>query len=128
MKLILDTCVLLWMAGNPDKLSASARKALAPNNEFYISAISAFEIAIKNKKKKLALPTDPWTWFQRVTSHFRMKEIPISARIAALAPDVDVPHGDPADRIILATAIENQLPVVSSDRLIQKCNQVEVIW
>jgi PIN domain nuclease of toxin-antitoxin system len=128
MKLILDTCVLLWMAGNPDKLSSSARKALAPSNEFYISAISAFEIAIKNKKKKLALPTDPWTWFQRVTGHFKMKEIPISARIAALAPDVDVPHGDPADRIILATAIENQLPLVSSDRLIQKCNQVEVIW
>ena len=128
MKLILDTCVLLWMAGNPAKLSATARNALSPKSEFYVSAISAFEIATKNKKRKLALPTDPWTWFQKVTAHFKIKEIPISARIAALAPEVDVPHADPADRIILATAIENQIAIVSSDHLIKKSPQVEVIW
>ena len=128
MKLILDTCVLLWMAGDPSKLSESARKALIPSNDFYVSAISAFEIAIKNKKKKLTLPIDPWTWFQKVTRHFNIHEIPVSARIAALAPEVDVPHADPADRIILASAIENGVPLVTSDQLIRKCPQVESVW
>jgi len=127
MKLILDTCVLLWMAGDPSRLSAAARKVLSPENDFYVSAISAFEIAIKHKKKKLELPTDPWTWFQKVTAHFKIKEIPISARIATLAPEVDVPHSDPADRIIVATAIENQLAIVSPDHLIKKCPQIEVV-
>jgi PIN domain nuclease of toxin-antitoxin system len=45
---------------------------------------------------------------------------PISARIATLAPEVDVPHSDPADRIIIVTAIENQLTVISPDFLIKK--------
>lgn len=51
--MILDTCVLLWMAGNPSKLSKAAKTVLIPDGDFYISAISAFEIAIKHKKKKL---------------------------------------------------------------------------
>jgi hypothetical protein len=65
--MILDTCVLLWMAGNPAKLSAHAKAALVPNGDFYVSAISAFEIAIKHKKKKLALPMPPLQWFQEAT-------------------------------------------------------------
>ncbi|HBH30243.1 MAG: type II toxin-antitoxin system VapC family toxin [Desulfofustis sp. PB-SRB1] len=76
MKLILDTCVLLWMAGDPSRLSSAARQVLSPENEFYISAISTFEIAIKHKNRKLELPTDPWDWFQKVTDHFQIKETP----------------------------------------------------
>lgn len=128
MKLILDTCVLLWMAGDPKRLSDAARNALSKENKLYVSAISAFEVAIKHKKKKLELPLEPWTWFQKVTDYFNIQEIPISAQIAALAPDVDVSHADPCDRIIISTATTKKLAVVSSDKLIRKCPQIDVVW
>ena len=126
--MILDTCVLLWMAGNPAKLSADAKAALIPNGDFYVSAISAFEIAIKHKKKKLALPMPPWQWFQEATRLLKIKEIPVSAKIAALSTEIDVSHADPCDRIIIATAIEHTMPVVTSDHLIRDCKQIETIW
>ena len=88
----------------------------------------AAEIAIKHKKKKLELPLEPWAWFQKVTQHFQIREIPISAQIAALAPQVDVPHADPCDRIIIATASTDNLAIVSPDHLIKQCPQVEVVW
>jgi len=128
MHIILDTCVLLWMAAEPTKISKSAKEQLLKNNQLYVSAISAFEVAIKHKKKKLELPMDPWKWFQKTTEFFKIKEIPISAKIAALAPAVEVAHADPCDRIIIATAITNDFKILTSDKLIQKCKQVSVIW
>ena len=127
-KMILDTCVLLWMAGDPAQLSSAAKNALQPDGVFYISAISAFEIAVKHKKNKLALPIPPWEWFQEATKRLNVKEIPVSAEIAALSTNVDVAHADPCDRIIVATAVTNKLPIVSPDHLIRGCKQVETIW
>lgn len=126
--MILDTCVLLWMAVDPAKLSLTAKSVLVKNGMFYVSAISAFEIAIKHKKKKLKLPELPWQWFQETTEALNIKEIPISAKIAALSTQVAVVHNDPADRIIVATAIEHNMPVITSDHLIRDCNQINTIW
>lgn len=71
---------------------------------------------------------DPWPWFQKATAHFQIREIPISAQIAALALQVDVHHADPCDRIIIASAETNDLAIVSPDHLIKKCPHVEVVW
>ncbi|MBN2343600.1 MAG: type II toxin-antitoxin system VapC family toxin [Deltaproteobacteria bacterium] len=126
--MILDTCILLWMAGNPSRLSSNAKNVLVPDGEFYVSAISAFEIAIKHKKNKLELPMHPWEWFQEATRILKIKELPVSAKIASLSTEVNVSHADPCDRIIIATAIENNLPIVTSDHLIRNCKQVVTIW
>jgi len=67
-------------------------------------------------------------WFQKVTAYFQIQETPVSAQIAALAPDVDVPHADPCDRIIVATATTRDFAIVTSDKLIRQCSQVNVIW
>lgn len=129
MPLILDTCVLLWMVADPKRLSDAARKLIKENQDrLCVSAISAFEIAIKHKKKKLELPTDPWSWFEQAAAFYNLKELPISARIAALAPTVDVPHADPCDRIIIASAMTHELQIVSPDHLIRGCPQVLVSW
>ncbi len=129
MPLLLDTCILLWMAADPKRISGTARQAIQDNrDELYASAISAFEVAIKHKKNKLQLPLDPWPWFQQTTETFGIQEAPISARIAALAPEVQAPHADPADRIIVATAITNNLQLISPDHLIHECPQIKAIW
>ena len=129
MPIIIDTCVLLWMVADPKKLSQKAVQLIKENQDsLCVSAISAFEISIKHKKKKLELPIDPWPWFEQAAAFYHLKEIPVSAKIAALAPDVDVPHADPWDRIIIASAMTHGLHIVSPDHLIQKCPEVQVSW
>ena len=129
MPLIIDTCVLLWMVGDPKKLSENAVQLIKENQDtLCVSAISAFEIAIKHKKNKLELPTEPWEWFEKAADFYNLKEIPVSAKIAALAPAVDVPHADPCDRIIVASAMTHSLHIVSPDHLIHECPDVQVSW
>ena len=129
MKLLIDTCVLLWMSREQAQLSTHAQEALADADaQLFISAICAFEIAVKAKKGKLTLPKPPIEWFAAALRLFRIAEIPVSSGIAAGSCDVAVPHADPCDRIIIATARINGMPIVTSDRLIQMCPDVRVLW
>lgn len=129
MHLLLDTCALLWAAGEPDKLSRRARERLAqPDVKLYVSSISAFEISLKSSKGKLRLPIAPREWFREVVSVFRIQELPVTSEIASLAPELPAPVADPCDRMILATAEILGMAVVTSDRCFREYGAVEVIW
>lgn len=129
MRLLLDTCALLWMVGDPAQLSTRARAALfADGAELYISAISAFEIAVKHRKGKLSLPLSPREWFRQVLAEYALRELPITSEIATLAPEIAVPHADPCDRMIIATAQLHGIQIVTSDQLISLCKEIVVIW
>lgn len=129
MQVLLDTCALLWLVGDPQRLSARARSILeSPDTEAFISAISGFEISVKHRKGKLRLPVPPHEWLAQALAAYAVRELPISLPIAALAPEVDVPHADPCDRMIVATALLQRLPVMTSDSLISACKDIDVIW
>jgi PIN domain nuclease of toxin-antitoxin system len=129
MRLLLDTCALLWMVGDPARLSAKARAAMSPDEaELWVSAISAFEVAVKHRKGKLSLPLPAREWFRRALVDYALKELPVTSEIAALAPEVAVPHADPCDRMIIATARLHGLQIVTSDHLIAACKDIEVCW
>lgn len=129
MKLLLDTCVLLWMVGEPSRISARARQELTRDDaELVVSAISAFEIAIKYRKGKLNLPIPPRQWFQEALSNCGVAEIPITSNIASLAPEVDIPQADPCDRIIVATALLQGLTLLTSDKSLLDARDLRVIW
>lgn len=129
MNLLLDTCVLLWSAGEPHKLSRRARERLEqPGAKLYVSSISAFEISIKVCKGKLQLPVTARQWFRETISVFKIQEIPVTSEVACLAPELPAPVADPCDRMILATAEILGMAVVTSDRLLRDYGGVEVIW
>ena len=129
MRVLLDTCALLWLVGDPARLSTKARAALADTGtELCVSAISAFEIAIKHKKGKLSLPLPARDWLREAFAAYALRELPVTAEIAAMAPDVTVSHADPCDRMIIATAQVYGIPVVTSDHLIAGCTEVDVLW
>ena len=129
MKLLLDTCVLLWMVGEPSRISGRAREHLTqPGAELYISSISAFEIAVKYRKGKLALPLPPRRWFREAMKSYGIEELPITSEVALLAPEVAVPHSDPCDRMIVATAQLADLPLVTPDPDIHGCKDITLIW
>src|SRR5258706_15995071 len=129
MRILLDTCALLWLVGDPSRLSPAAL-AVVTSGEVRrcVSAISAFEIAVKHRKGKLTLPVPPREWVRRALADYAIEELPITSEIAAMAPEVLVPHADPCDRMIIASAITHDLRIVTSDRLIAACSEVSVIW
>ncbi|AUX45058.1 uncharacterized protein SOCE26_065390 [Sorangium cellulosum] len=96
--------------------------------ELCVSAISAFEIAIKHRKGKLALPLAARDWLRDALQTYAIRELPVTSEIAALAPDVAVSHADPCDRIIIATAQVYSISVVTSDHLIAECADINVLW
>jgi PIN domain nuclease of toxin-antitoxin system len=129
VRLLLDTCVLLWMTGEPGRLSQKARQLLsAPEGDRWFSAISSFEIALKARKRKLVLPLPARDWLREVVAAYGLQELPMTSEIAALAPEVAVSHADPCDRIIVATAQIHGLTVVTSDPLIRDCKAIETVW
>lgn len=69
MKLLLDTCAILWLADVPEKLGANAASSIVScRDELYVSSISAFEIGQKRRKGKLELGMPPEAWWEKVVS------------------------------------------------------------
>jgi PIN domain nuclease of toxin-antitoxin system len=127
--LLLDTCTLLWMSSDPSRLSESARGLIREYADgLFVSAISAFEIAIKHRKDAITLPMSPHDWYARVLHHHGINELPVTGRIAMLAVELPPQHNDPCDRIIIATARVEGLTIVTPDSLIQTYPEVQVRW
>lgn len=114
--MILDTCALLFLPSGDHRLSDSARQRITDTRTVYFCAISAFEIALKWRDKKLELPARPETWVRRVAQRYSLTEIALDSALcgaAALLPPI---HRDPCDRFIIAAAQHLHVPVVTIDR------------
>ncbi len=127
--LLLDTCVLLWLATDHSKLSKNAIKLISKNaGRLFISSFTSFEIAIKHNKKKLILPLSPKSWMPEILNHHGIVEIPVDSEIAVFSVNLPYIHNDPADRIIIATSIVKKIDILSPDSLIKKYPNVTVRW
>ena len=114
-QLLLDTCALIWLANKSDSLSVVARLQIEEADEVFVSAASAWEIALKHSKGKLKLPCDPITWFDHALEVFGIKILPIDYKLLMRSTQLPKHHHDPADRTIIQTALENGLAVVTHD-------------
>ena len=125
---LLDTCALLWVASGRSKLSSNALEHIerAAGSRF-VSAISAFEIGVKHAKGQLELSQAPSEWFALALEHYGIQPLPVKWQIAALSTSLPRHHNDPADRIIIATAMIHDLAVVSPDIMFREYG-VRVIW
>ena len=127
MKVLLDTHVLLWWLEGRTKLSRRARNVIQ-NQEttVLVSAVSAWEIAIKSEAGKLEagpLVTD----FHKELEHEGFAELPISAHHAIRAGILKGPHRDPFDRMLIAQAQAEGVPVISQDKVFDDYG-VRRIW
>jgi PIN domain nuclease of toxin-antitoxin system len=124
MKLLLDTHIWIWSILEPDKLSAKVRRELEdPENEIWISPISTWEILTLARKKKLILDADPVSWVQEVLDSMCPMEAPLTNAIAVQSHALDLPHSDPADRFLAATAQVYGLTLVTADRQLLRSKQ-----
>ena len=116
MRLLLDTHSFLWFIEDNPRLSAKAKNLLESETELLISAASLWEIAIKISMGKLSL-TQPFELFipnQLATNAIEV--LPIAVEHLALLSALPFHHRDPFDRLMIAQAIVEQLPIVSLDR------------
>ncbi len=127
MKIILDTQCWLWMQAEPARFRARSRKLiLEPANELCLSVASVWEIAIKTGLGKLKLPAPVDEYVTSRLALQSVRSLPIeqahALRVALLPPH----HRDPFDRILIAQAQVEDLPVLTSDRAF-RAYEVEVI-
>ena len=121
--MLLDTCALLWLVQGGGNLSPEVCEKIDQSPAVYVSAISGFEIALKQRKGKLKLPTIPEEWFKVVSEHHDLQIIPLDLEICIHSTQLPAIHADPCDRFIIATARIHNFQVVTSDLLF---NQYEV--
>ena len=115
MKLLLDTQILLWAAGRPDRLSAGARKLLSnPRNELLFSAASVWEIAIKNTLRREDFQVDP-RLLRRGLLDNGYVELPVTSEHAANVDGLPPVHKDPFDRLLLAQALTEGITLLTGD-------------
>ncbi|MBB5753937.1 type II toxin-antitoxin system VapC family toxin [Prosthecomicrobium pneumaticum] len=119
---LLDTCAVIWLAEGLE-LSEQAHAVIAHAGGaggIVVSAVSAWEIGLLARPKKsgaLRFLPDPQSWFRRFAASPGVRELPLTGDVAIEASSLpgDL-HGDPADRMLIATARHHGLPIVTRDR------------
>jgi len=115
VKLLLDTQLLLWAAGQPKRLSKAASKLLqSPENELLFSAASIWEIAIKRGLGRDDFRVDP-RLLRRGLIDNGYTELPISSQHAVSIDTLPALHKDPFDRLLLAQALTEGITLLTSD-------------
>lgn len=115
MKLLLDTQILLWAAGHPERLSAAARKQLNnPQNELLFSAASLWEIAIKRSLGREDFRVEPRLLRRGLLDNGYI-ELPITGEHAVSIDSLPDLHKDPFDRILLAQALTEGITLLTAD-------------
>ena len=130
--IVLDTHALIWWVSGSAELSARAARAIrtaARRGPVLASAISVFEIATAARRGCLELGAPLDRWLQDVGLLPELRFEPVSAAIAQQAGNFEhhIP-GDPADRIIAATALVLGLRLVTADRRLARASVVEAVW
>ena len=116
MNLLLDTHVLLWAASDPGRLGTDCRHAIeGGTNDVYVSAVSAWEIAIKQSLGKLTLPRPAELWLPEVVRRTGFQPLPVELEDALRARALPWHHRDPFDRLLIAQALARGLTLVSRD-------------
>ena len=128
MKAILDTHVFLWWINDDKRLSSRARDVISDGtNELFVSAATGWEITIKVQIGRLELPQDPEHFLPQQLKANAFKILPIEMAHALHVFSLPDHHRDPFDRILVAQAQVEDMPILSADPNIKKY-QIETIW
>jgi PIN domain nuclease of toxin-antitoxin system len=120
---LLDTCAIIWMVQEEPMASAalSAIRRAAAAGSLLVSPVSAWEVGLlaTRRRQPLTFRPTPVTWIERLLARPGIRPVPLSHRVAVSAASLPGElHGDPADRLLIATARELGVPLVTRDRRI----------
>jgi len=129
--IVLDSHVVIWLALSPELISARAKEAIrnaeSTGGVLGISVMTLYEVANAIRRGRIQ-PSTPHEVFLRLIGS-RFKVIPVTETIAVRAAAFPTPfHGDPMDRIIVATTVVAEGTLITADRDIHAANACEVLW
>lgn len=128
MRLLLDTCTFLWLAGGSTALSPAAQRAIRdPAHEVCLSSVSVWEIVTKNRAGRLPLPEPPEVLIPAERDMRGLEPLPFDEESALYGTRLPSLHRDPFDRMLIAQAIAHSLTIVTPDPLITQY-PVRVLW
>jgi PIN domain nuclease of toxin-antitoxin system len=130
--ILLDTHVWIWWITDRARLSHNALQALSTINErnpALISSISSWELHLLVTKKRLGLATDVTHWIRKCEESPEIRFLPVDNEIVRIASQLptNVPD-DPADRLIIASALSSSATLVTKDEKIRKSGAVRTLW
>ena len=130
MRLLLDTHAWLWRLLEPARISAPAEGAIAdPENELHLSPISVWETLVLARKGRVALAPSAAEWTLDALRRSALTAVPLSHGIALRSEALNgFGSEDPADRFLVATALEHDLTLVSADEAMLAFGPVETLW
>lgn len=128
MRVLLDTQAFLWLLGDDSLLSDRARSVFAnPDNEVLLSVASVWEIVVKAQRGKLQFPQPAGPYIRQQIRKTSVDVLPISLAHVLQVEKLPTHHRDPFDRILLAQAVEERIPIMSTDRAFE-AYPVEILW
>ena len=128
MKLLLDTHIWLWSVLEPAKLKKRVvRELIDPANELWLSPISTWETVMLHEKRRLEIDGDVADWIAERLQSSPVHEAPVTHEVAIEMDRVRLPHRDPADRFLVATAKVFKLTLVTSDSRLIKLRDISVL-
>ena len=128
MRGLLDTHTFIWWDSTPSKLSAAALSFLQNRaNTILLSVASVWEILIKVRAGKLALPDPSGPYLVKKLAESRIEVLPIKLDHVLRIESLPVYHRDPFDRILIAQSLEEELPLITADPVFERY-RVDLIW
>ena len=128
MKLLLDTHIILWSVAEPEKLLPEVVKELEnKSNELWYSPISVWEIHLLAEKGHISLGSDIEKSIRNIFRKIPLIEAPINLEVAIESRQIKLPHQDPADRFLAATASVYDLTLVTADKRIIDAEGIPVL-
>jgi len=129
--ILLDTHVLLWWALDPDRLSGAAAaslQAMERGRGGFASAISIWELGIKVQRGKLDLGLPIAEFARRIEKSGIIELLPVTTAVWLRSLELPWDHRDPADRVIVATALWQDVPLLTADAEIHRFQGISCVW
>ena len=128
MKLLLDTHIWLWSVLEPERLSRRVAKEIQDTrNELWLSPISIWELIALWQKGRMVPGEDMEAWVPSALRTLPLQEAPVTYEVARETGRLQLPHRDPADRFLLATAKVFELTLVTADESLLKVRSISVL-
>jgi PIN domain nuclease of toxin-antitoxin system len=128
MKILLDTCTFLWIVSDAPELTEAGKTVFSdPDNDVYLSSVSAWEILVKYLLGKLSISGSPECFIREQREQHDIDTLPLDEVSALHLPVLPKLHRDPFDRMLVCQAIEHNLTILTPDPMITQY-PIKVIW
>jgi len=126
--IVLDTHAFLWWGQRNRRLTRAALRAIERSPRRGVAAVTLWELARLAEQQRIKVDVDIEAWLEEALAQEGVELLPITPGVAARSTRLGAFHADPADRLIVATALVHDVPLVTADSAITDSGVVETIW